>query len=238
MILRAFGDSDIGKVRARNEDSYIARPEVGLFAVADGMGGHVAGHVASRTALDVLTQALPNGPLSEESLLRAVQAANLAVWQLGEAEPDKAGMGTTMTVLAFTPDVSSCVIGHVGDSRAYRLRAGTLEQLTHDHTAAQQLVDSRQLSREAARRHPLASMLQRSIGTRPHVDVDLHHSAVVSGDRYLLCSDGLSGMMGDADLTAILARELPLEAIVGQLIETANLRGGPDNITAILVSIS
>jgi protein phosphatase len=146
-------------------------------------------------------------------------------------------MGTTMTILAFTPDVSECIVGHVGDSRLYRLRAGSLEQLTHDHTAVQELIDQGQLTKDEARRHPLSNMLYRSVGTRPDVAVDLQRTTVTGGDRYLLCSDGLTGMLGDDDLAAILLQDQPVESVVDHLIEAANLRGGVDNITAILIDV-
>jgi protein phosphatase len=237
VILNAIGGSNIGKVRARNEDSYIVRPDIGLFAVADGMGGHAAGNVASKTALETLTAAIPSATADEQSVMAAMRAANLAVWQRAEAERDKAGMGTTMTILAFTPDVSECIVAHVGDSRLYRLRTGRLEQLTHDHTAVQELIDQGQLTKDEARRHPLSSMLYRSVGTRPEVVVDLQRTTATSGDRYLLCSDGLTGMLGDDDLAAILLQDQPVEKAVEDLIDAANLRGGVDNITAILIDV-
>lgn len=238
VILHAIGGSNIGKVRSRNEDSYIVRPDIGLFAVADGMGGHAAGNVASKTALETLTASLPSATNDEQSVLAAVRAANLAVWQRAEAEREKAGMGTTMTILAFTPDVSECIVGHVGDSRLYRLRAGTLEQLTHDHTAVQELIDQGKLTKDEARRHPLSSMLYRSVGTRPDVLVDVQRTTATRGDRYLLCSDGLTGMLGDDDLAAILLQDQPVDRVVEHLIEAANLRGGVDNITAILIDVT
>jgi serine/threonine protein phosphatase PrpC len=235
MNLTAFGCSDIGRVRRRNEDAFIVRPDIGLFAVADGMGGHVAGDVASRIALDAVAASLTIAPNDEETVAAAIRLANLAVWERGEAERDKSGMGTTLTTLAFVPGRDSYIIGHVGDTRVYRVRAGNVEQLTRDHTAAQQMVDSGQLSKEKARRHPLASMLQRSIGTRVEVDVDVARGAVEPGDLFLVCSDGLSGMMEEAEMAAMLQEGTDLEQLCRELIDAANQRGGVDNITAVLV---
>ena len=213
------------------------RGDIGCFAVADGMGGHAAGEVASATALAAFDAAITQRAVSETTMLGAIRAANRAVWQRAESEPDKNGMGTTLT--AFVTALNhEFIVGHVGDSRLYRLRDGALEQLTHDHTAAQELVDSGQLSKREAQRHPLSSMLHRSIGTRPDVDVDVLRSAAQPRDRYLLCSDGLSGMLDDADIAAIITQEKAQETICAELIEAANLRGGVDNITALLIDVA
>ena len=234
MTLTAFGASDIGRARARNEDAFVIRTDIGLFAVADGMGGHAAGDVASRTAIDALTAAMTIA--ADESLIpAAVRLANLSVWERGQAEAAVAGMGSTLTVLLFSEDHTHATIGHVGDTRCYLLRKGTLEQLTRDHTSAQDLVDQGQLAKEAARGHPYSSMLHRAIGTKEDVDVDIVTTDVQTGDLFLLCSDGLSGLIAEDDLHAMIAQEKPLNEIVADLIEAANLRGGTDNITAVLV---
>jgi len=235
MILHGFGASDVGRVRPRNEDSFLVRPDIGVFAVADGMGGHVAGEVASRTALDALAAALTIAPTDEASVLSAMRLANLAVWERGESERDKSGMGTTLTSLSFPEERSTCFIGHVGDTRVYRLRGDDFEQLTRDHTAAYQMVESGQLSKDAARRHPLASMLSRSVGTRPEVAIDVASFDVEPADLYLLCSDGLTGMISDDDLEAMLRQDKLLPDLCTELVEAANLRGGVDNITVVLV---
>ena len=237
VIFQAYGLSDLGKVRERNEDAFMIRGDIGCFVVADGMGGHAAGEVASATALAAFDAAITQRAASESAVLAAVRAANRAVWQRAETEPDKNGMGTTLT--AFVTALNhEFLVGHVGDSRLYRLRNRQLEQLTRDHTAAQELVDAGQLTRSEARRHPLSSMLHRSIGTRPDVDVDVLRSTAEIGDRYMLCSDGLSGMLEDEDLAAMVAQEKSLETICAELIEAANLRGGADNITAILIDVA
>ena len=236
MQLHAFGSSDVGRVRRRNEDAFIVRADIGVFAVADGMGGHVAGDVASRTALDAVAASLTIAPTDDSTVLSAMKLANLAVWERGEAERDKAGMGTTLTTLAFMPDRTAWIIGHVGDTRVYRLRAGALEQLTRDHTAAQEMVDAGQLTRSAARRHPLASMLHRSVGTRADVDIDILHGDALSGDLYMICSDGLTGMIEEQDIAAMLEQDKLLPDLCRELIDAANARGGVDNITAVLVA--
>jgi PPM family protein phosphatase len=235
MNLQAAAATDIGKARARNEDSHMMSVERGLFAVADGMGGHVAGDIASRTAIEALIAALPESPISTELMIAAVSAANTSVWQAAAEDSAKYGMGTTLTALAFDAKQSQCVIGHVGDSRAYRLRNQRLEQLTHDHTAAQQLIDRGQLNKEDGRGHPLSSMLYRSLGTRPVVDVDVASAEVERGDLYLICSDGLTGMVGDDVLIQLLQSQNDLEAICRDLVAAANANGGTDNITAVLI---
>jgi len=237
MTLDVFGLTDVGRLRERNEDSYILRPDIGLFAVADGMGGHVAGEVASRAALDALAASLTIAHADEASVLTAIRTANLVVRERGDAEPEKAGMGTTLTALLFSADGAHAIIGHVGDSRVYRLRAGVLEQLTRDHTAVQEMVDAGQLTKKAAQRHPLSNMLFRSIGTKADVDVDRVTLRVESGDLFLICSDGLTGMIDDDELPPILVQDKTLQQIGAELIDTANQRGGIDNVTVILIRV-
>ena len=177
------------------------------------MGGHAAGEVASRMALESFVRALADRTMED-----AITRANLAVWQAAQTEPGQAGMGTTLTAIRFEPD-SELVCGHVGDSRLYRLRAGVLEQLTRDHSI------------------PRTSMLTRAIGTHPDVEVDVFRASAVTGDRYLLCSDGLTGMLDDEELRELVAQQKDPEAICGDLVAAANQRGGVDNITAILVEM-
>lgn len=217
MIVQAFASSDVGRVRARNEDNFVVRTDLGVYAVADGMGGHAAGDVASKTALDSLVNSftIANDPTL---VAQAIQLANLAVWERGHAETDKAGMGTTLTVLAVAEDATSASIGHVGDSRCYLLRGGTFAQLTTDHSIA-----------------PRSNVLTRALGTHNSVDVDTASFPLLAGDLFLLCSDGLTNMVRDNDLHAMVQQKKPLQEIVQNLIEAANLRGGVDNITALLV---
>ncbi|MGQ0813989.1 MAG: protein phosphatase 2C domain-containing protein [Gemmatimonadota bacterium] len=198
-------------MRTRNEDAFGIRTDLAIFAVADGMGGHAAGDVASRTALDAFMSAIATMPMAA-----AVSLANRAVWQQAQENPQRSGMGTTLTAAHFE-SASELVCGHVGDSRLYRLRDGALEQLTRDHAI------------------PRTSMLTRAIGTQADVEVDVFRASVVAGDRYLLCSDGLTGMVVPEDLRLILSQRGTLEEICGDLVNAANARGGIDNITAIVI---
>ena len=232
MHLTAFGATDTGRVRARNEDSFLIDLDAALFIVADGMGGHAAGDVASRTAVAGVVDAFRASP----DLAGAVSAANRSVIEKSRAAPELTGMGTTMTAVHLRDNLIHCA--HVGDSRLYRLRTGALDQLTRDHTVAQDMVDQGAISRSAAMGHPLSSMLTRSIGSRMDVEIDSFTEPVIAGDILLLCSDGLSGLLNDADLSGILAQEKELEILANDLIATANGRGGTDNITVVLISVS
>jgi serine/threonine protein phosphatase PrpC len=214
VILHAYGASDVGKRRARNEDAFLIDEAIGLYVVADGMGGHAAGNVASQLAITAFHAAVSQNAMGE-----AILSANLAVWRQSRTDPAQSGMGTTLTAMLRDGE-SGFTVGHVGDSRLYRLRAGTLEQLTRDHSIAG------------------TSMLTRAIGTHPDVEVDVFHTPVAPGDRFLICSDGLTGMVHDEDLRVMLAQDKGLEAICGDLIEAANLRGGIDNITVVLVGVA
>jgi protein phosphatase len=234
--------TDRGRLRPRNEDALLARPERFLFAVADGMGGHAAGDVASALAVASLDAALPRAPsprIGPETLgfrLRAAfQAAHDAIMEQARRQPEQAGMGTTLTAFAPLRSGPLSVIAHIGDSRAYRLRAGLLTQLTRDHTWVQQQIDGGKLTAVQARNHPWASVLTRVLGGGEPGVADIILTDTAAGDLFLLCSDGLSSVVDSADLTAVLVQALPLEALAQQLIEAALLRGGPDNITVILL---
>jgi protein phosphatase len=231
MRLESAVASDIGKVRTRNEDAYLLLPEKGIFAVADGMGGHAAGDVASRTALESVSE------ISDGDVVSAVLRANRAVSERAQREPQLAGMGTTLTLLALQRDKNVALLGHVGDTRSYLFRAGKLQQLTRDHTVAQEMVDAGQLTKDTARNHPASSMLQRAIGTQSEVDVDFAEIDVQSADLFLLCSDGLTGMLSDGEIARILENEKPLQQLADELVEAANQRGGRDNITSLLVRV-
>jgi serine/threonine protein phosphatase PrpC len=232
----AHGRTDVGRQRERNEDALVALRRV--FAVADGMGGHRAGEVASATALEPLADldaVDPDGPESaQEALVGAVLAANAAVVRRAQDEPDLEGMGTTLTA-ALVHDATAYV-AHVGDSRAYLWRAGTLVQLTADHTLVQALVDQGRISVDQARVHHSRSVITRAIGVGAQVDVDLIAVPLEPGDRLLLCTDGLSGVVDDADMAAVLAAEPDGAAAAAALVDAANVAGGPDNITVLLVT--
>lgn len=241
MRASAVGASDRGRWRPTNEDAFRVRTELGLALVADGMGGHAAGEVASNVAADVVMEELARRPperadATGPALRAAILAAHAAVIERARREPDKRGMGTTLTVLALDLSTPGFHIAHVGDSRAYRLRRGVLELLTRDHTWVQEQVDAGRLTAAEARRRPNANILTRALGIElDESEVDTVAGAVEPGDLFLLCTDGLTGPVEDEDLLAILDRDLPLEVLADQLIEAANLRGGPDNITVVLV---
>jgi protein phosphatase len=231
MMVKASARTDIGRVRNRNEDSFLIDRGASLYAVADGMGGHAAGDVASQTAIAAFAAAFHE----RRDILAAARSANRAVLERAQAEPEKSGMGTTLTGIELKARSMSVV--HVGDTRLYRLRADELVQLTHDHTVAQDMVDSGTLSKEAAMQHPAGSMLKRALGLRPEVEIDVFEEELVAHDLLLLCSDGLSGMLTDHDIQQILSVGHDLDARAEQLILHAYRRGGLDNITAILLQV-
>ena len=243
MSWSSAGITDRGRRRARNEDALLVRSRSRIFAVADGMGGHAAGNVASRMAIEVLDGAFERPPSPRirpatlaRRLLDVFNEANRAILEHAAADRECAGMGTTLTTLAPLAAGSQCVIAHIGDSRAYRLRAGELSQLTRDHTWVQQQVDAGMLTPADARHHPLASVLSRVLGTAAVGPADTLVVDAEPRDVFLLCSDGLTTMLDDEDIAAMLARPLPLEHRARELIDAANLRGGIDNITVVLLS--
>jgi serine/threonine protein phosphatase PrpC len=241
MDIESAGLSDGGQLRARNEDALLLRPDRRLFAVADGMGGHLGGHVASRLAVQTLDTRTAGITLDgdvralADTLVAAARHANRTILEHGRQDPETEGMGTTLTVLAFPTAPGSCAIAHVGDSRAYRFRTGRLEQLTRDHTWIQAQVEAGRIAPEDARGHPYANVLSRVLGMSDVGDADRLVLPVATGDLFLLCSDGLTGMLDDDDIAAILTRGGPAGALVGDLVDEANRRGGLDNITAIIV---
>jgi PPM family protein phosphatase len=241
MRWRSAALTDRGRRRDRNEDTFLERPQHHIYAVADGMGGHAAGDVASRLAIAVLdgafaaAAALPDDPAAlARRMAGAFAAANTAILQHSDAHPECGGMGTTLTAVSPLSTTAQCVIGHVGDSRAYLVRNGELTQLTRDHTWVQQQVDAGMLTARAARHHHYASVLNRVLGA-DDAGPDTFVVDAAPGDLLLLCSDGLTTMLDDADLHTLLVRELPLERHAYDLIEAANLRGGADNITVVLL---
>jgi serine/threonine protein phosphatase PrpC len=235
----AAAATDRGLRRPENEDAYLVDTTRGLFCVADGMGGHAAGEVASRMAVEALARemARPDAGAPLDARLRAaVVAANRAILEAADRDPALAGMGTTLTALALAQDNRSFTIAHVGDSRAYLYRQGELSQLTADHTWVQQQVDAGLLTPQEARGHPLGSMLTRAVGISEDPEVDIVRGDLEPGDLILLCSDGLTGMVDDDELAGILARDdLPLDDLARELATAANRNGGVDNITAILI---
>ena len=241
MKFEAHGATDVGRQRSRNEDSYLVSPERRLYAVADGMGGHAAGDVASRTAIETLDRLV--GPVRDTAdvaertreLVEATRAANAAILADAEREPERAGMGTTLSVLSVLPTGDTYLISHVGDSRIYQLRDGVLTQLTVDHTWVQRQVDLGKLTPRRARVHPYASVLTHALGVDEEERIDTLMGTVRPDDLYLLCSDGLTTVLEDRVIREILGGAGTLEGMADGLIAEANREGGPDNITVVLI---
>jgi protein phosphatase len=227
--------SDTGKKRRRNEDSYVVAPP--LFAVADGMGGAQAGEVASKLAAAALEETDPGALSGPEKVTSLIQEANRRVYERAHADPATSGMGTTMTVALV--EGTEVTIGHVGDSRAYLVRDGSLEQLTEDHSLVNELLKSGKLSPEEAETHPQRSVITRAVGTDPDVDVDTFVIEGQVGDVFLICSDGLTDMVSDDDIHDVLEKYRDdLDRATKSLVAAANRGGGEDNITVVAFAIA
>jgi protein phosphatase len=222
--------SDTGRQRNANEDSYFARAPV--FVVADGMGGAQAGEVASKTAADAFDRELPPGP-PEQVLRELIETANREIHELARRDPSRAGMGTTITAAIVNPQTDEVAVGHVGDSRAYRMRGGRLERLTRDHSLVEEMRRKGQLTDEQAEEHPQRSIITRALGPEPEVKVDVQTVPAKPGDVYLLSSDGLTTMVGERRIESMLSEASSLDAGVRGLVDEANQAGGRDNITAV-----
>jgi protein phosphatase len=229
-IAEAVELTDTGRQREANEDSYFSRAP--LFAVADGMGGAQAGEVASRMAVEAFERADESGAAPEVLLRRTAQEANREIFDLAQGDSSRSGMGTTLTAALLHGDEIS--FGHVGDSRAYVFREGKLKQITNDHSLVEELRRQGKLTRDQAAEHPQRSVITRALGPEPNVDVDTMTFSARPGDVFLLCSDGLTTMLEDEDVAAILARESDLHKAARRLVRAANERGGRDNITVVL----
>jgi protein phosphatase len=226
--------SDTGRKRRRNEDAYVVQPP--LFAVADGMGGAQAGEVASRLAVEALADD-GGGTGGESRVLELIQEANRRVYEHQGSNSDTSGMGTTMTVALVEDAVVT--IGHVGDSRAYLVRDGAVDQLTEDHSLVAELIRSGKLSPEEAESHPQRSVITRALGSDPDVDVDTFTVEAHPGDVFLLCSDGLTSMVGDESiLEAVEGHRGDLDGAASELVRRANRAGGEDNITVVCFEIA
>ena len=235
-IGQRYGESDTGRKRRRNEDSFVCDPP--LFAVADGMGGAQAGEVASELAAAALRERSDREAGGEAQVVELVQEANRRVHQRALDDASASGMGTTMTVALFGED-GSVTIGHVGDSRAYILRDGQLEQLTDDHSLVAELVRRGELSQAEAEVHPQRSVITRALGTEPDVDVDAFTVPARPGDVFLLCSDGLTTMVAASGIAELVLRHRDdLRQATRALIEAANDHGGDDNVTAVLFEVA
>jgi serine/threonine protein phosphatase PrpC len=225
------GTTDVGRQRSSNEDSLVCEPP--LFAVADGMGGARAGEVASQLAVEVLEEDTAEAAGGMEAhLAELVREANRRIYELSTDDESRRGMGTTLTAAKLHG--SEVSLAHVGDSRAYRLRDGTLEQLTNDHSLVAELERSGQITPEAAEHHPQRSIITRALGPEPDVEVDTYTLQGREGDVFLLCSDGLTGMISDEEVASILRGAGRLEEAAAALVRAANQSGGKDNITVVL----
>ena len=226
----------IGRVRRMNEDCYLALPS--LYAVADGMGGHGSGDVASSLAIGALTDCAQRLPLSADAVLDAVFDANRAILDATAERGETEGMGTTLTGLALieTSGGSHLIVFNVGDSRVYRLAEGRLDQITVDHSEAEELVAAGTLTRDQARTYPRRNIITRALGSDPPPTPDHWLLPAIGGDRYLLCSDGLFGELPDDQIVPLLEAGSPQEA-AGALVAAADAAGGRDNITVVVVDV-
>src|SRR5437764_9729761 len=224
-IVEKAGLTDVGRQRQGNEDSYLEQPP--LFAVADGMGGARAGEVASKIAVEMLAESAPTDGSPERHLAEVTKEANREIYEKAQADSDLAGMGTTLTAALVTG--REVAIGHVGDSRLYRLRNGELERLTQDHSLVEEFVRQGKLTPEEAEVHPQRSIITRALGPEAEVEVDTFTYPGRGGDVYLICSDGLTGMVSEGEVAEILNERESLEDAAEKLIAAANENGGKDN---------
>ena len=232
-IVEHAGRTDVGRQRSANEDDFVLAPP--FFAVADGMGGAKAGEVASAMATEGFEGESDSGEPAEAQLARILREANRRIYDLAVADESHRGMGTTLTAAKVTGDEIS--LAHVGDSRAYRMRDGELEQLTKDHSLVAELERSGQITAEAAEHHPQRSIITRALGPEPDVEVDTYTVTGREGDLFLLCSDGLTSMISDEEIGSILRSAASLDAAADALVRAANQSGGKDNITVVLFRV-
>jgi protein phosphatase len=248
VVIRSHGGSDVGRRRQANEDAFLCDDELGLWVVADGMGGHAAGEVASQEAIDTVYGMIKRGKVrlgsatgDEEALVRAgvrllegaVQAATYMVFAMSELDSRKSGMGTTISAMMSLDRY--CVTAQVGDSRIYRIRDDLAEQLTEDHTLINWQLKQGIITEEEAKHSKHKNVITRAVGNRDYVQVDTGIVELASGDAFLLCSDGLHGYLRPEEIPAFTS--LGSEESVRRLIDLANGRGGRDNITAVLVEV-
>ncbi len=250
MKLDVYALSDVGRKREQNEDSFLTLPEKGVVAVCDGMGGHKAGEVASRAAVDAIEKVMalePPGPefLPEDfgkelaapirNLLRGIRLANRRIFRASAQAVKMRGMGTTVVCAVFVPGrVAVC---HVGDSRSYLVRDSVIRRLTIDHSWMEELIAAGELKKEDAGNFPDRNFITRALGIRPAVKVDVNQEVVKKGDLFLFCSDGLSSMLSDDEILEVLLANQNLEKAAAALIARANAEGGDDNITVVLVRV-
>ncbi len=238
-VVEFAGATDPGRVRTVNQDSFhvgtLPRNQV-MALVADGMGGHNTGEVASQKAVSIMRQELERGLKHPPSAIaRAMQTANLAIFDHAAEHPENSGMGTTLTVVLLDDQVG--LVAHVGDSRAYLLRDGELRQLTLDHTGVADRVRQGILSEDEARQHRWRNVITNALGNNAQVRMELLHFTVQAGDRVLLCSDGVSMLLAPPLMKRILLDNPPAQA-ASSLLEEANRRGSPDNVTAVVLQVN
>ncbi len=233
--MKVVAMTDKGRVRAINQDAfYQPRPGENFAVIADGMGGHKAGDVASTLAVEEFTRWLKCAPRPDEETLRyAVSEANRAIYLKSRLEPDKAGMGTTLTALWVDDD--SVLLAHVGDSRAYRLRDGELRQMSKDHSVVAELIKNGEITEEEAKTHPQRHLITRALGTASRVEPDISRFSRKEGDIWMLCSDGLSQYLTDGELQGIMSSRRKWPAKAEAMVKMALERGGADNITLLIV---
>jgi PPM family protein phosphatase len=246
MKTTAFGLTDVGRRRESNEDDLLLEPEFGLYAVADGMGGHAAGEIASRLAIETLQDVRRRGAAANarvtddeaaEWLRDAFTEANQRICDSIRLHEERRGMGTT--VVALVHNGRGAVVGHVGDSRVYLLRGDNLLRMTSDHSWVNEQVKLGLMSDDAAQRHPMRNIVTRALGSREDVLVDVAATPLEPGDVFMLCSDGLNTMLADEEIRELLARHRDdPEAACRALVQAANLHGGEDNITVVVVLFS
>ncbi len=239
MQLEVGQATNTGMIRPGNEDSFFTDPPNGLFVVADGMGGHAAGEIASEMAVRIIADELRAVKDIDDTVIvqvsNAMKRANLAIFERTLTEVDKQGMGTTTSLLILRD--GKYLIGQVGDSRVYLLREAALQQLTKDHSYVQEQVDAGFLTPEQARYHPYSNVITRCVGASAEVEPDTYSGQVKAGDTFLVASDGLTGMVDDRRLQTLLQSRASAQRVVEALISEANGRGGLDNITAIVVRV-
>ncbi len=235
--LRGGGATDVGRVRQINEDRFLTRDDLGLYAVADGVGGHQAGEVAAQTSVETLEQAFLES--TTDGLVAAVKAANDAVWRLAQSAAEKRGMGTTLTAVALVQEDGEdhLAVANVGDSRMYLFQRGDLVQVSEDHSLVGELEREGQLTRDEALVHPQRSIITRALGMDPEVEVDTWQLLPYAGDRLLLCSDGLTNEVPDDRIASTLRRIGDPREAAADLVREARAHGGNDNITVVVVDV-
>ena len=254
MKFLSAGLTNPGMKRELNEDNFLILKDEGVFVVADGMGGHNAGEVASKIAVDTIAEFFhaarededvtwpykldPTLSFDANKLMVCVKFANRRIFKCSILTPEYSGMGTTIvSILAFDGQ-DELYVAHVGDSRCYCLHDGQLSQVTEDHSLVNEYIKAGQITKEQAKTFPNKNVIMRALGMKDNVLIDIQKRPACAGDIYLLCSDGLSDMVPDNDLEALMRQDIPLDEICQQLIDLANSNGGKDNITAVLVKVT